>query len=387
MAMTPEDLEEIRHFSRTELWPARAALDRSTDEPAEALRAFADTGLANWWLPEELGGRGFTLTDSVEVVNELAYGDAGVAFALCISILGSTMVRVYGSDELKQRYLTPMAARGRFCATAVSERDAGSELTRIGTVAVRDGDTWVLTGDKFFATNADLADFLVVLARSSPGRADHVAIVVPRQTPGVTIASRWNVNGLRASRTHRVRLEGVRVPVDHTLAGSGLRVLEAGLNASRTLIATTALGLARRIRDECLDYAANKPFRSGLLVDSPVFAQHLGQMETQIDVMKSHLLRAAGEFDAIMAHPDAGRRFVTAGAVKAAITAKIFCGQAGWNVASVGSEMFGGAGYTDELPIGKLLRDMRYISIVEGGDDVLRELVFGRYVVAASRRS
>jgi alkylation response protein AidB-like acyl-CoA dehydrogenase len=110
-------------------------------------------------------------------------------------------------------------------------------------------------------------------------------------------------------------------------------------------------------------------------------------MEMQIDVMKSHLLRSARDFDKIMADPDAPALFNRQGTVKSALTAKMFCGQAGWDVASVGSEMFGGLGYTHEMPIGKLMRDIRYVSIVEGGDDVLRELVFGRYVVPVPRRT
>ncbi|MFD0349763.1 acyl-CoA dehydrogenase family protein [Kitasatospora aburaviensis] len=177
------------------------------------------------------------------------------------------------------------------------------------------------------------------------------------------------------------------MPAGNRLEGSGLRLLEIGLNASRILIAATALGIARRVRDHCMLYAKAKPFRDGTLLDSPVFAQQLGQMEMQIDVMKSHLLRAGRDFDRIMTDPDAAALFARQGTLKSALTAKMFCGQTGWSVASAGSEMFGGLGYTHDLPIGKLLRDIRYVSVVEGGDEVMRELVFGRYVVPVLRRT
>ncbi|MFH8371043.1 acyl-CoA dehydrogenase family protein [Streptomyces sp. NPDC018031] len=385
--MKPEDLKTVRQFVKNELSGDNAQVDVLTDKPLQVYDTFRETGLANWWLPEELGGRGLTLEDSVEIVNEIAYGDAGVAFTLFISILGTSMVQLYGSDELKERYLKPMAARGSFCATLGSERNAGSELSKIETVATREGDELVLTGEKFFSTNTDFADFIIVVARAVEDPDVYRAVVVPRDTPGVEIVKRWDVIGLRASHTYQVKLDQVRVPAGNELEGSGLRLLEIGLNASRILIATTAIGIARRVRDHCMTYAKNKPFRDGTLLDSPVFAQRLGQMEMQIDVMKSHCLRAARDYDAIMQRPDAAAFFARQGTLKSALTAKMFCGQAGWDVASVGSEMFGGLGYTNDLPIGKLMRDIRYVSLVEGGDDVLRELVFSRYVIPVPRRS
>lgn len=385
--MKPEDLKTLRQFVRSELGGDNAQVDALADKPLPLYDTFRETGLANWWLPEEFGGRGLSLEDSVEIVNEIAYGDAGVAFTLFISVLGTSMVQLYGSEELKARYLAPMAARGSFCATLGSERKAGSELSKIETVVTRDGDDLVITGEKFFSTNTDFADFLVVVARAADDPEAYHAIVVPRGTPGVEIVKRWDVIGLRASHTYQVKLDRCRVPSDHRLEGSGLRLLEIGLNTSRILIAATAIGISRRIRDHCMTYAKSKPFRDGTLLDSPVFAQKLGQMEMLIDVMKSHCLKAARDCDQIMAKPDAAGAFARQGTLKSALTAKMFCGQAGWDVASVGSEMFGGLGYTHELPIGKLLRDIRYVSIVEGGDDVLRDLVFSRYVIPVPRRT
>lgn len=381
-----EYMKTVRRFVSQELGddPLREVLQ---DKALPVYDAFRATGLANWWLPQELGCHGLSLEDSVEIVNEIAYADAGVAFTLFISILSSSMLLLYGSDELKVRYLEPMAAQGSFCATLASERTAGSELGKLETRYTQVGDSLLITGEKFFSTNTDFADFLVVIARERESEDTFSAIVVPRDTAGVEILKRWDVIGVRTSYTYQVRLDSCRVPATYRLEGSGLRLLEIGLNASRILIATTGLGIARRIRDQCMAYAKEKLFRKGVLLDSPVFAQRLGQMEMQIDVMKSHLLQAARDYDKIMTAPDAAATFAKQGTLKSALTAKLFCGQAGWDVASVGSEMFGGLGYTNEVVLGKLMRDMRYVSIVEGGDDVLRELLFGRYVVPVSRRT
>ncbi|WP_217133364.1 acyl-CoA dehydrogenase family protein [Streptomyces sp. AC558_RSS880] len=385
--MKQEDLKAVRTFVKECLEGRHAELDALDDKPSDVYDRFRETGLANWWLPEELGGRGLTLEDGVEIVNEISYGDAGVAFTLFISVLGTSIVQLYGSEELKARHLAPMAARGSFCATLGSERAAGSELAKIETVVATEGDELVVIGEKFFSTNTDFADFLVVIARSAEDPEAYHAVLIPRDTPGVEVVKRWDVIGLRASHTYQVSLNGCRVPAANRLDGSGLRLLEIGLNASRILIAATAIGVARRIRDHCMTYAKNKPFRDGVLMESPVFAQRLGQMEMQIDVMKSHCLRAARDYDAIMTNPGAAALFHRQGTLKSALTAKMFCGQAGWEVAGAGSELFGGLGYTHELPIGKLMRDIRYVSLVEGGEDVLRELLFSRYVIPVPRRS
>ncbi|WRZ87655.1 acyl-CoA/acyl-ACP dehydrogenase [Streptomyces sp. NBC_01007] len=385
--MATEYQKAVRGFVAQEIKGRHDYLDSLGEMPLPLYEKFRETGLANWWIPKESGGLGLSLSDSVDIVNELAYGDAGVAFTLFISVLGTSMVSLYGSDELKERFVAPMAAKGTFCAALGSERNAGSELGRIETTAARSGSDLVLNGEKYFSTNTGFADFLVVVAASAEDPSEHLAVVVPRDTPGLTVLKRWDVIGLRASATYEVSFENARVPAAYKLAGSGLRLLEIGLNASRILIATTGLGIARRIRDLCMEYGKTKQVKGGPLTDNPVFMAKLGQMEMQIDVMKAQCRAAARDYDAVMQGPDPAAAFAKQGTLKSALTAKMFCGQTGWDVATVGSEMFGGLGYTHEHPIGKLMRDLRYVSIVEGGDDVLRELVYSRYVVPVLRRS
>lgn len=383
----PEYLRKIQSFTRRELLDKDAYLDSLADAPLPLYQRFADTGLANWWLPKESGGLGLGLEESVRIVSELAYADAGVAFTLFIPVLTTSMVQWYGSAELQERHLGRLAAENGFCATLGSEHAAGSELARISTTATRDGDEIVLNGQKAFSTNTDFAQFIVVIARAQDDPAGYLAVLVPRDTPGIRVDKRWDVIGLRSSATYQVTFGGCRVPAANVLRGNGLRLLEVGLNASRILIATTALGIARRIRDVCMEYGKAKSVKGSPLANNAVFAARLGQFEMQIDVMVNQCLAAARAYDAVAARPDAGEEFLRIGTLKSALTAKMFCGQTGWQIASTASEMFGGLGYTHDSVIGKLLRDVRYVSIVEGGDDVLRDLVFSRYVVPVSKRS
>ncbi|HEY2536927.1 MAG TPA: acyl-CoA dehydrogenase family protein [Solirubrobacteraceae bacterium] len=379
-------LARVREFAREELLPQQSHFDSFPEAPVPVCEVFHRLGLGNWWLPERYGGMGLGLEASVDLVSELAYGDAGVAFTLFISVLGTVGLSLYGNEELRERYLAPMTANGHYCATLASERAAGSELTKIATIAARDGDGVVINGEKFFSTNAGFANFLVVFARSVANPGEHLAVVVPRENPGVRVVKRWEMIGVRSSGTYQVMFERCRASAQDVLAGPGLRILEIALNASRILIASTALGIARRVRDICMEYARRKRVGDKPLVNNAVFAAKLGQMEMDIDAMRHVCLGAAREFDTITRRDDAAEQFLRRGTLKSALTAKTFCGRTGWQVASAGSEMFGGLGYTREMLIDKLVRDIRHVSIIEGGDDVLRDLVFNRYVLPGDNR-
>ena len=141
--------------------------------------------------------------------------------------------------------------------------------------------------------------------KSADNPSGHAAVVVPRDTPGVRIVKRWDVLGLRASGTYQVALDDVRVPVGNALTGPGLRILEVGLNASRLLIASTAIGISRRIRDLAIDYAKTKPLRGSTLLNNAVFAAKMGQMEMEIGVMRNQCAAAGRDFDSIMSGPSA----------------------------------------------------------------------------------
>ncbi|GAB2862647.1 isobutyryl-CoA dehydrogenase [Actinocorallia aurea] len=377
-------LERVRAFARAELTGKEEHFDSLPEPPApEALRLH-EAGLANWWIPAEFGGTGASLEESVDVVSELAYGDAGFAFGALLPVLGTLMLQLYGPDELARPVLERLAREGGVLGVMGSEQEAGSELARTATTFRDEGGTLVLDGEKFFSTNADAADLLLVLAADDDG--DFAMVAVPRDVPGVEIVKRWDMVGVRGSATYRARLAGCAVPASHRLRGNGLRHLEVGLNASRVLIAATAVGAARRVRDLALDYAAGKRVRGGPLTANAVFAAKLGQIETLIDVMRSQCRAAAAEIDGLLASPDPSAALYRAGSLRSALAAKLFCGQAGWQVATLGSEMFGGLGYTREHPIGKLVRDLRYVAVVEGGEDVLRDLIYHRFVVPAAKR-
>jgi alkylation response protein AidB-like acyl-CoA dehydrogenase len=384
--MTAELIDRARRFAETELLGKERFFDTRPEVPVPSSAALHTAGLANWWLPAEYGTVGASLEESVDVVSELSYADAGFAFSSFLSILGTTMLRLFGEPALATEYLGRMARTGGCCGILVSEEEAGSELARTATTYATRGDRLVLDGEKYFSTNTDAADFLLVAARSADDDAVFGVVLVPRDTPGVEIVKRWDMIGMRGSATYQVRLSGCSVPAANLLGGHGLRDLEAGLNASRVLIASTAIGISRRLRDTAMEYAAGRRVKGAPLLNNGVFAGKLGQIEMYIDVMRNQCRAAARQFDLAMASDDPAATLYRTGTLRSALAAKMFCGQAGWAVATIGSEMFGGLGYTHDHLIGKLVRDLRYVGLVEGGDDVIRDLLYTRYVIPMAKR-
>ncbi|WP_416985363.1 acyl-CoA dehydrogenase family protein [Streptomyces sp. T028] len=379
-------LDRVRAFVRAELLPRAEYFDGLPEQPTVESARMHTAGLANWWIPAAYGGAGVSLQDSVDIVSELAYGDAGFAFGSFLSVLGTVMLQLHGDEAVARPVLERLVQGGGRLGILGSEEDAGSELNRTATTYRRDGDDLVLDGEKYFSTNSEPADTLLVLARSADDDGDYAVVAVPRAAPGVEIIKRWDMLGVRGAGTYRVRLRDCRVPAVGRLRGNGLRLLEIGLNASRILIAATAIGVARRIRDLSMEYAAQKRIKGAPLRENAVFAAKLGQIEMTIDVMRHQCRAAAAEFDRYLAADNPAAALYRVGTLRSALAAKLYCGQAGWQVATTGSEMFGGLGYTHDHPIGKLVRDLRYVAIVEGGDDVMRELIYARYVVPVGKR-
>jgi alkylation response protein AidB-like acyl-CoA dehydrogenase len=376
-------LDEVRAFVKEHVLGRETYFDDSESmPPLPVFSAMHERKLLHWWIPAQYGGRGLSISEGLDALAELAYGDPGLGCVFPPTILGSMPIVLWGTEEQKERFLRPMAEQGSFGAMLGSERNAGSELLRMETTAEKDGDHYVINGDKFFASNAEHADYWVVVARAKDP-PQFKTIIVPRGTPGAAVVKKWPTIGIRACATYQTKFEGCRVPASLVLPVHGLRALEASLNPSRVAMSACAIGGARRARDLCLAYAKQKPLKNATLLDSPVFAAKLGQMEMEIEAMYQVCKAAAREFDESTATEEGRKRMLKAGTIKAAIVSKMLCGQLGYRIATEASTMFGGLGYTDELLIGKLVRDLRCVSIIEAGDDVLREMMFHRYVRSA----
>ncbi len=372
--------ESLEKFIKEEFLGREAEIDSVTSLPSRPYQKFAESKLTNWWMPESLGGHGFSLAKSVDIVTRLSYGDAGVTMSLYIPILSGRLIEMFGTDEQKEKYLVPLIKDCGYSTLCASEREAGSELLRMSTQLSKIGGKYFLNGVKYFGTNSEFAKFLVVICASPEEEFSYRAVIVPAGQPGMRIIQRWNTIGLKGSGAYEVEFKNCEINESDILPGNGLRLLEASLNASRILIATSAIGIGKRVVDLAMQYAKTKSLKGDFLINNQVFGAKIAQMEAEIEAMTAVCNLSAAEYDQIYFSLQAKSVFNKTGVMKSAIVAKMICGQLGWNIVTVGSQVFGGLGYTNDILMGRLMNDMRYIAIVEGGDDVGRDLIFARYV-------
>lgn len=350
----------------------------SADDLTDPRRAWTVSRWSGWWLPRELGGGGLPLEQGIAVTEELATLDAGLAFSAGVNELAGTIVRS-APEPLRSEVLA--GAREGWLATAASEHDAGSELQRLTTAYVRTPDGLRLNGRKAFVTNGAQAKHVVVLARHRESSREVSAIVVPTATPGLRVTKTWNTFGMSSAQTVEMELEDVVVPERQVIPGNGLRLLETGLNVSRTHMAAIAVGIARRLLDDLLAYGTSRQIAGRPLTDHPVFAARTAELHVALTGMRWAALEAARAVDrAAVRRP--GR---AVGVLPEVIVAKLLCGRLVWEQAAALSSVMGGLGYVQPSPVERALRDARLISIVEGGEDVLRELLHHRVVGRARR--
>jgi alkylation response protein AidB-like acyl-CoA dehydrogenase len=320
-------------------------------------------------LPAEHGGGGVTdLVTQALVQQELCYGDIGIGNLLTSNGFFAGPITELGTDEQRKRWLTPLTGDAPpLTALAVTEPDVGSDAAALRTRAVRDGDHYVLTGQKAWISNAPYARWTIVFATVDPALRQKgiTAFVVDRDAAGLTLGSPMSKMGQRAIVSAEIFLDGVRVPVENRLGaeGDGFRGLMRTFDASRILIAAACTGLARAALDAALDYAKQREQFGVPIIEHQAVAFRLADMATKVDV--SHLLtmRAARLYDA-------GEQ-VTEEAAIAKLTASenaMFCTWAAL-------QTHGGWGYSRELLLEKWLRDAKLEEIEEGTSDIQRLII------------
>lgn len=351
--------------------------------PAARRDRLAASGLNNWWVPTDLGGPGIDLAAGVGIAEVLATHDPGLAFAACVSGLGGTIIDLYGGPECRERVLGDLVRTGGFLATAGSEHDTGSELARTATrISDPGGGDLVVDGTKAFSTNAAHARHLVVLGRDGESRRRFRVVVLETDQVGVRVRREWPTFGLGSASTVELELDGARAALH--CDGPGIRLLEVGLNVSRTLMAAIAVGICVRLQRELMAYAACKQVAGAPLQEHPVFAARLADLEMATQTMRWTVRAAAAAFDAAATDP---ARLLGRGVLPEAVIAKSTCGRTGWEQVAGLSTAMGGIGYLEDAPTTRALRDMRHVAIIEGGDDVVRELVYRRVVQPRAGRA
>lgn len=378
-----EEQEMIRELAariaQEKVKPVAAELDEREEFPWEIMKILGESDLFAVWVPEEYGGLGGGVLEQALVVEELSKACSGVAVSYAASGLGSFPILLYGSHEQKSRYMPDIASGKRLAAFALTEANAGSDVSAMTTTAVKDGDDYILNGTKQWITNGGEAEIYTVVAVTdkSKGARGTSAFIVEKGTPGLSFGKKEKKLGIRASSTREVILEDCRIPKENLLGREGLGFIVAmkTFDKTRPGIGAQAVGIAQGALDEALAYARER-VQFGQPISSFQGIQFmLADMATQIEAARALVYSVARMVDS-------GAKDVS----KAAAMAKLFASDVCMKVTVDAVQILGGYGYMREYPVEKMMRDAKITQIYEGTNQIQRNIIALELIKEAARK-
>ncbi len=371
--LTPEQIEfrdTIRQMARERVAPRAAEIDAKSEYPWDLRKLFAELDLFGLPFETEYGGTGTGTLMLNVAIEEIAKACASSALMLAVHELSTLPIKLFGSDELKQRIL-PRCATGEITgAFALSEPDAGSDPGGMRTTARLDGDEWVINGAKNWITNSSIADFYVVFAVTDRENRRITAFLVEADRPGFSIGKLEHKMGIKGSPTGSPVLEDVRVGAENVIGevGRGLSVALGTLDHSRLGVAAQAVGIAQGATDYAVGYAKEREQFKQPIFQFQAIQHKLADMETRTAAARELLYRACAKVD--RNDKDKG---------KYSAMAKVFAGDTAMAVTVEAVQVLGGYGYVTEYPVERMMRDAKITQIYEGTQEVQR-LVIARYL-------
>ncbi|KIP51273.1 acyl-CoA dehydrogenase family protein [Leucobacter komagatae] len=369
-------VDAVRDFADAELAPFAAERDAERLFPVDTLAAAGELGLGGIYVSEEYGS-GLSRRDAVAIFEELARGDTAVAAYISIHNMTAWMIDTFGSDEQRARWLPGMTSMRDLGAYCLTEPGAGSDAAAITTSARRDGDDYVISGTKQFISGAGSAAVYVVMARTGEqGSGGISAIVVEKDTAGLSFGPNEHKMGWNAQPTRQVIFDEVRVPVANRLSaeGDGFRIAMKGLNGGRVNIGACSLGGAQWALERATAYVQERHAFGAPLAANQSIVFALADMETNLQAARALLERAAEKMDS--------------GASDTAVAcalAKRFATDAAFDAANQALQLHGGYGYLHEYGIERVVRDLRVHQILEGTNEIMRTIV-GRGLLHGGKR-
>ncbi|MFD3695554.1 acyl-CoA dehydrogenase family protein [Streptomyces sp. NPDC058646] len=362
--------ESVRSLAEAKILPFAAAVDEESRFPQEALDALVSSDLHAVHVPETYGGAGADALATVIVIEEVARVCASSSLIPAVNKLGSLPVILSGSEELKAKYLGPLAKGDAMFSYALSEPDAGSDAAGMKTRAVRDGDFWVLNGVKRWITNAGVSEYYTVMAVTDPEKRSKgiSAFVVEKGDEGVSFGAPEKKLGIKGSPTREVYLDNVRIPADRMIGaeGTGFATAMKTLDHTRITIAAQALGIAQGALDYAKGYVQERKQFGKPIGDFQGVQFMLADMAMKIEAARQLTYAAAARSERVSAggaHED----LTFFGAA-----AKCFASDVAMEVTTDAVQLLGGYGYTRDYPVERMMRDAKITQIYEGTNQVQR---------------
>jgi alkylation response protein AidB-like acyl-CoA dehydrogenase len=360
--------ESVRRLADEHIAPNAAAADEREEYPWASWNAWRDAGFAGLAFPEAYGGQDGGILAHAIAVEEVARVCASSSLFTFISKLALTPVLDHGSEALKQKYVTRVAAGECQASYCLSEADAGSDVSGMQTRAVRDGDHYLLTGRKLWITNAGVSDFYTVFAKTDPaaGHRGVSCFVVEKSFPGFSISKLERKLGVRGSPTGELALDECPVPAENLIGeeGRGFHYAMGALDRSRPLVGAQALGIARAALDLATGYVQDRRQFGSRLADFQGLQFMLADMATQVDAAALLVYRACSLLDAGLV-----------GTGSASSMAKLFASDTAMRVTVDCVQLLGGIGYTKDMPAERFMRDAKITQIYEGTNQIQRTVI------------
>lgn len=362
--------EMVRSFAETEIAPSAGERDENESFDRNLMfNRLAELGLTGIVFPEEYGGGESDYVSYAIAVEELSRvcASTGVTLSAHLS-LGSNPIYLFGSEEQKRTFLVPLAQGEAMGAFGLTETSAGSDAGGTKTIAVRDGDDWVINGSKIFITNAGDADTYIVFARTDKDARKHKGIscfIIEKSTPGFSFGKKEKKLGIRSSPTLELIFENCRVPHANLLGeeGQGFKVAMKTLDAGRIGVASQALGIAQGALDATISYVAEREqFNKPLTAFQGVQFQ-LADMATQIEAARLLVYSAAYRASNGLSYS------------QESAMAKLFASETAMRVTTQAVQLHGGYGYTRDFPVERMMRDAKITEIYEGTSEIQRIVI------------
>ena len=368
-----EMLRELAlEFAIEEIRPNAEHWDEQSIYPKEAIMKAHEMGLLNLHIPEEYGGPGLGCMEEVIVNEELAWGDPGFATAAYATALACAPIITGGTEAQKQKWLGNVAKDGALASYAVTEPGAGSDVAACKTTAIKDGDNYILNGEKMWITGAGFSDFFFVLAKTNPeaGYKGMSGFIVEKDAEGFSLGKKETNMGQRCSDTRSIVFDNVRVPADQligeTESGGWMNAMKA-FDLSRPNIAAHATGLARASYEHALQYSNERSTFGKPLHKHQSIQFMLADMKTKIEASRMLTWKSASESDSGVRNTES------------AAHAKRFAADTAMEVSTDAVQIFGGYGYSEEYPVARLMRGAKVMQIYEGSSQV-QKMIIGREI-------
>jgi acyl-CoA dehydrogenase len=361
--------ETAREFARKEIAPFALEYDKEPVFPGEILSKAHAAGLMKLTCPKAYGGQGLGLVNAAIITEEINVACSGIAGLIGISAIACAPILAGGTEEQKRRFLIPLNEAGETAAFALTEREAGSDAGSIKTLATREGDHYVINGQKCFISNASFASFYSLFATIDPskGYKGICAFVVPRESPGLSIGKVEDKMGQRALNVAEVILENVVVPKENLLGneGDGFRFAMESLDEGRVNIAAVAVGIAQAAYKASVAYARTRVQFGKPIGTNQAVSFMLADMAAAVDSARL-LTWYAGSLG------DQGKRYS-----REAAQAKFYASDVAMRVTTDAVQIHGGYGYIKEYGVEKLMRDAKLTQIYEGTNQINRMVAGG----------